>query len=67
MNWIKCSVALPATSKYVLVYDSGTRSVRIAWWGNKWNAGTHSTLTFNDDSVTHWQPLPEPPKETNND
>lgn len=59
-EWISVNDRLPKTMELVFVYRKGLDIVRIEYLMNdgEW---------FNDDiykaSVTHWMPLPEPPKE----
>ena len=75
MNWIKCSERLPEINKWVLVYASGepdektittscflTIDIRDRPIWNLLSSGCgccDSDLT----NVTHWMPLPEPPKD----
>jgi len=61
-EWISVKDRLPKEKQRVLVYhpdmqdaDTGPISVQWGWiCHKKWN------------DVTHWMPLPEPPKEDNN-
>lgn len=64
MEWIKIENQLPELNKKVLIYLShGTIKVderykslyknQIGAWRN----------TYPDKNITHWMPLPEPPKQ----
>ena len=33
------------------------------WYENQFNWGDYSAIHISEDLVTHWMPLPEPPKE----
>ena len=66
-NWIKCSERLPKEFESVLVYGieeyNDPKSRFIAW-----RVGNHMSKRFYSNNgecgkVTHWQQLPEPPKE----
>lgn len=62
MEWIKCSDRMPRDHEVVLVLDY-SQSVNKGywfdsekmWWGSEWMC--------EEGDVTHWMPLPEPPKE----
>ena len=63
-RWIPCSERLPEDLSRCLVcrydYVTKTRFVDILWFESGiWWDGSHG----GDYAVTHWQPLPEPPKE----
>lgn len=76
-EWISVKEMLPEVFDEVLVYNSccDDSSISIAWRETKprkngivdwyWN----SRMAYPEDlaHVTHWMPLPEPPKEMNND
>ena len=62
-KWIPVSERLPdANGVYLSVDDMGIYSFRV-FDPNKrmWKA------IWEDEKVTHWMPLPEPPKEGNNE
>lgn len=58
-GWISVKDRLPMKRKQVLVYSitHGVRSDFIDWSG-RW---------YTVKNVTHWMPLPEPPKEEQNE
>lgn len=57
MNWIKVSDRLPDDESDVLVFDG--YSYYLVWYENKIYGLADSTPL---KGVTHWMPLPEPPK-----
>ena len=66
MEWIRVCDRVPVFSKDVLCLTVNKeikilRRVHIPEWGvNMWASGS---IAYSDFSVTHWMPLPEPPKE----
>ena len=54
-NWIKCSDHIPLPNTPVLVADE-IGNVFISYWDEYEGWNTVS-------KITHWQALPEPPKE----
>lgn len=54
-SWISVEDSLPEERKRVLVYNEG--GITIAWR----DKGERDDIFL---TVTHWQPLPEPPKES---
>jgi|GEM_PF-2728006 hypothetical protein len=58
-DWIPVSERLPENQRDVLVFDRDKRIVVgfCSSWDQSWHEGTHYL-----EWVTHWQPLPEPPK-----
>lgn len=69
-DWIKCSERMPDEFDKVLLVAYG----KVVYYG--WYCGVlpnnHETWRdsegsiYWDDDVTHWMPLPEPPKEVQN-
>lgn len=55
-EWIKCTENLPEQGVKCLVFDSETKyiSINIIMEDGKWYVGYN---------ITHWMPLPQPPKE----
>ena len=67
-RWIPCSERLPHDVSRCLVcrydYVTKTRFIDILWFESGiWWDGSHG----GDYAVTHWQPLPEPPEEENDE
>ena len=66
-EWIPVSERLPDEFVSVLVCipsDAPLPTVREAYWANgSWGA---KMWIYSADEVTHWMPLPEPPKEASN-
>lgn len=64
MNWIKTSERLPEETEEYIVFGGNQGTVTTMefhaknqqWWSDIFNQYVDSTL------VTHWMPLPEPPK-----
>lgn len=60
-DWISVDDRLPPLETVVLVYQRPLRYVLTAeYLGDRWD---FSELMPSDTRVTHWQPLPKPPKE----
>ncbi|UZA19171.1 DUF551 domain-containing protein [Moraxella bovis] len=60
-GWISVDDRLPPLETVVLVYQRPLRYVLTAeYLGDRYE---FSELMPNDTRVTHWQPLPNPPKE----
>lgn len=61
-RWISVEDSLPEENVSVLIYTiTGARSVATRF-DNRFFVGL--TASFVKEDVTHWQPLPEPPKPT---
>ena len=61
-QWIPCSERMPCIGERVLVWGPNWTEWPIAPWnGEGWfgRVGDHHR-----DDVSHWQPIPQPPKET---
>lgn len=79
MNWISVKDELPKHGVEVLIYYS-TEILQAYLWNDLWKGSCIVTDNMNDgyvndrnicklgspfDFVTHWMPLPEPPKTLN--
>ena len=69
--WISVKERLPAELAEVLAYtDLGEQRVSMAFLENgKWHDGYSGCgiVLMQQELVTHWMPLPEPPEEGNHD
>lgn len=60
MEWISVKDGLPDVENYYLVvitYGGGNNDIKIELWNKN---GYFDS--FFEDHITHWMPLPEPPK-----
>ncbi len=65
-EWISVKDELPSAHKYVLCYVKPTsvnsyRGIKIKWVTKRASRGIISDISWFNE-VTHWMPLPEPPK-----
>ena len=60
-KWIPVTERLPANGDTVIVCDAREDYVNCFWYDMGWwySEGYRVSL----DEITHWMPLPEPPKE----
>lgn len=63
-QWISCKDKMPDDGVNVLIY-TGNRMISLAWYDIDMGYFyiCDSDYKYNSLDVTHWQPLPEPPKE----
>ena len=65
-RWIPVEERLPGNEQVVIVCD--IRENWIGCWeyrhGGEW---ADNYLTFSNSDITHWMPMPEPPKEDEDD
>lgn len=70
MNWQPIKTALK-DGTYILIYDSYLSIISIARWYGEWELSDHyfygaeGSFVYSDinqKKITHWMPLPEPPK-----
>lgn len=59
-RWVSVKDRLPDKIGKVLVVDNGKVDI------NSW-AGKYEGWYYVNKNITHWMPLPEPPKENNNE
>lgn len=69
-EWISVKDRVPEIDKDVLVFDSNTKQCSVRYRLNEFYPDCdeeNNKYAWNDqgiiNSVTHWMPLPEPPKE----
>ena len=71
MKWISCKDKMPEDNTSVLfvyVSENGIKSVHYGYHqtvkglGSSW-AKPSGGWEYSDEDVTHWQPIPEPPKD----
>ena len=61
-RWVRCEERLPDIAEKVLVYN---RWQIFTAWRTSFSKpiGEWDSYDFQTDNITHWMPLPEPPKE----
>ena len=59
-QWLAADEWQPEPDKPVLTYDATSGKQVVAWW---WEAGGRWLSAGKMTHVTHWQPLPAPPKD----
>lgn len=64
MKWISCKDKMPDDGVNVLIY-AGNRMISLAWYDKDMGYFyiCDSDYKYSSLDVTHWQPLPEPPKD----
>lgn len=61
-RWISVEDRLPATRKTVLIYDE-YEGVSAGYYDSDYAKFRSIEDVYRSCNVTHWQPIPEPPKE----
>lgn len=62
-GWVSVKDELPKSNgDFYLVFTDKGKTTECRYYCNKW-----ITTYCNNEKVTHWQPLPQPPKEQTND
>jgi len=64
-EWISVKDRLPTNIKDVLFYTDSSLCIETGWFDcdDTFNWFTHDDV-YLQSCVTHWQPLPKPPKDT---
>ncbi len=63
-NWVKTSETLPAREQLVLLFNKRFEELHIGWYdGKSFNWGESNMAELEDMEISHWQPLPDDPKE----
>lgn len=63
-EWVKCSERLPDGRRTVLVWlKGGVLPIIWTWMGKNWAVNVTAEILGRHQDITHWMPLPEPPKE----
>lgn len=60
-KWISVNDKLPATRKTVLIYDE-YEGISAGYYDSYYAKFRSIEDIYRSCNVTHWQPLPEPPK-----
>ena len=63
-EWISVKDRLPQVKEDVLIYDSHHRNIYKAWYIGDIDVWFSNEYLPQFINITHWMPLPEPPKET---
>ena len=63
-EWISVKDRLPKVKDDVLIYDSHHRNIYKAWYIGDIDVWFSNEYLPQFINITHWMPLPEPPKES---
>ena len=63
-EWISVKDMLPQVKEDVLIYDSHHRNIYKAWYIGDIDVWFSNEYLPQFINITHWMPLPEPPKES---
>jgi hypothetical protein len=58
--WISVKDRMPSDGDSVLVWGCGF--IEIGWYNEDLRTWQAEDFNYDDGEVTHWMPLPEPPK-----
>ena len=61
-GWISVEERLPEIYEVVLIYVDGRMAQAALSYENRWYCTGFGTYIHDSYKVTHWMPLPEPPK-----
>ena len=61
LTWISVNDRLPKSNTMVLVFVRGYAD--IGWYDGEHDEWRTGMITLDNSEITHWMPLPEPPKE----
>lgn len=63
-NWISVKDKLPQDDSDCLIYDATSNITLVGWYdiGDKVWEDCRGFIYCDEDDITHWQPLPQPPK-----
>lgn len=63
-NWIKCSERMPESINYNEILFVCNKKVLSGWYlAEKQEFECSLGHEYNINQISHWQPLPEPPKD----
>lgn len=65
-EWVSVKDRLPGVGFIVLAYDAPTNSISLAFREKGYENFVDCDSGYYMNTVTHWMPLPKPPKETCN-
>lgn len=60
-KWIPVSERYPNHGDVVLIYTKG-KDIQVFQWDNEYDGWVGDRYNYSTKYVTHWMPLPEPPK-----
>ena len=63
-EWISVKDRLPQAKEYVLIYDPNHRNICKAWYVGDIDVWFSNEYFPQFTNITHWMPLPKPPKES---
>lgn len=66
-RWIPCSKMLPEKHVEVLAYSPYWGKIVVAMWGGEFWLEQWTDDDLEQSEISHWMPLPEPPKEADNE